>query len=170
MRNILKDKVAAYDCYNLALENACNIRELQLMSVYEIGLMYMASLDYGKALDCFLRLTGESKWSSSFHRYVCAILYGCLSKLKDSNDFVKNGLNAVKRKTGGPIEIFALKRLEYFKKNPIKTSTICEFMCLEINFLWSSLPFCHKTELNAMLESKFFFPFFFYLTCVIFLN
>jgi hypothetical protein len=159
-RNVLKNNDSAFDLFNIALNSAARVPELQAMCVYEIGFMYLSSLDYPRAFDCFLRLSEQSKWSIPFHKYMCALLYGCMNKLKEANEFIKIGLSAVKRKNGGPIEILAVKRLEYFKKNQIKTSAICEFACLEINCLMPSLPFCSKDDLGKMLESKCFLIFY----------
>jgi hypothetical protein len=114
------------------------------------------NLKYEDAFVCFKRLSEESKWSTSFHKYVCALILGSLNRVKEANNYIKEGLNSLKHKSN-PIELFAVKRLEYFKKNPIKSKDICEFMIVELNFLWVCLPYCDRISLEKMLQSISYF-------------
>ena len=118
------------------------------------------NLKYEDAFLCFKRLSEESKWSTAYHKYVCALINGALNRIKEANDYIKEGLNSLKHKSN-PIEIFAVKRLEYFKKNPIKSKDICEFMCVELNFLWYGYLKMAKDTLN------FFFIGYAYLTVIV---
>lgn len=152
----LRDLKKAHECFQQAIDYATQTRELQLIAVYETGWLHLMNLNYEVALGYFKRLSEESKWSRSFHKYVCALLHGAIGNFKDANQAIKDGLSAVKMKSN-PIEMLAMKRLEYFKKNQIKTNAICEFMCIELNFLWVCIPYCEKNALETMLQSKSFF-------------
>lgn len=151
-RSVLRRLDLAQECFQQAFEFASQTRELQLIAVYELGWLHIMNLKYEEAFACFKRLSEQSKWSTSFHKYVCAVMNGSLNRIKEANENVKEGLNSLKHKNN-PIELFATKRLEYFKKNPIKTKDICEFMCVELNFLWVCLPYCDRTKLEKMLQS-----------------
>ena len=155
-RSIIRDLDAAHNCFQQAFECAAQTRELQLIAVYELGWLHLMNLKYEDALNCYKRLSEESKWSTSYHKYVCALLNGCLKKIQEANQYIKEGINAIKHKNN-PIELFAVKRLEYFKKNPIQSSEICEFMCVELVFLWVCIPYCERTKLEKMIQSILLF-------------
>jgi tetratricopeptide (TPR) repeat protein len=154
-RSCVRNLDLAHDCFKQAFDFATHARELQLIAVYELGWLHLMNLKYEDALACFKRLSEESKWSTSFHKYVCALLNGCLNRIKEANQCVKDGIGSLKHKNN-PIEQFATKRLEYLKSNPIKSSEICEFMCVELNFLWVCVPYCERTKLEKMLQSNFY--------------
>ena len=42
-QNVLKNNAAAFGCYKSALDNAASVPELQLMIVYELGTMHLAT-------------------------------------------------------------------------------------------------------------------------------
>lgn len=52
-RSIMRDLNASLDCYQEALSNSAHIREIQLISIYETGWIYLCQLDYSKALKNF---------------------------------------------------------------------------------------------------------------------
>ena len=57
-------------------------------------------------------------------------------------------------KKGNPIEIYASKRTEYFKKNPINSKPLCELLLLELLYMWVCIIYCEEGTLHKMLESK----------------
>lgn len=150
-RSIKRDLNQSIKDYEESVECAVNTREIQLISIYELGWVYLMKLDYEKALEYFKRLSEESKWSKSFHMYVCSLLFGCLEKFTEANEAVKDGLKLVTKKSN-PVEVFAQKRLEFFKKQTLKNKEICELMIIELNFLWVCLPFCEQSVLQRMLN------------------
>lgn len=155
-RSLLKDLEGSLRTYELAAEYSSHIREIQLVSIYEIGWIHLTNLDYEKALEKFLILHKESKWSRTFSTYICAILCGCMGNYTQANQHVKEALKTLASQTrkSNPIELFALKRNEYLKKNPINSKHLCELLVIELLYLWVCLPFSSEENLNRMLESK----------------
>lgn len=47
-------------------------RELQLLSLHEVGWCRLASLDFAKAAQAFASLKKHSRWCNSFYAYVAA--------------------------------------------------------------------------------------------------
>jgi len=79
-----------------------------------------------------------------------------MGKFELANQYVKDALKIVasQSRKKNPIEVFALKRLEYFKKNAIKRSELCELLVVELQFLWICFPYCETDKLEKMLQSK----------------
>lgn len=154
VRMALKDLNSSLENYEIASKNSEHIREIQFIATYEIGWLHLQNLDYEKALQSFDILSKESKWSRSFNGYICAVLSGSLGKSDQANAYIKASLKiiAAQTKKKNPIEIFAVRRLEYFKKNPIKTVELCQLLCVEMLFLWICLPYCTEEKLRKMLD------------------
>ena len=155
----LKNIEGALKCYDEAYENSKHIREIQHISIYEIGWIHMMSLDYKRALDQFDILSKESRWSKSFNSYICAILSGSMGNYPSANAYLKEALKIVANQTrkSNPVEVFAIKRLEFFKKESLAekagSKALCELLVIELLFLWICLPFCQESDLKKMLES-----------------
>ena len=115
------------------------------------------NLNYIQALEYFDILSKESKWSRSFNGYICSIIAGSQGLFAAANQYVKESLKILASQTRkkNPIEVFAVKRLEYFKKNEINSKDLCELLCIELLFLWIRLPYCRQAELQKMLDSNF---------------
>ena len=101
-------------------------------------------------------LSNESRWSKSFNAYICTIVSGAMGNQSLANTYVKEALKllSAQKKKKNPVEVFAKQRLDYFKKNPIKSTDLCQLLCVEMLFLWICVPFCEKEYLNKMLESN----------------
>lgn len=158
-RSLMLDLDGSLASYELAAEYASHIREIQLVSIYEIGWIHLTNLDYEKALEKFVLLHKESKWSKSFSTYICAILNGCLGNSTQANQLIKEALKIIASQTrkSNPIELFAQKRCEYFKKNAINSKHICELLVIELLYLWVCFPYSGEENLKKMLESNFIF-------------
>lgn len=156
-RSVLRDLQSSLESYETAAANSSHIREIQLISIYEIGWLHLQNLEYEKALQSFSVLAKDSKWSRSFNAYICGICCGAMGKLDLANQYMKDALKIINSQTRkkNPIELFSLKRLEYFKKNTIKKSDLCELLVVELQFLWICFPYCDQDKLEKMLQSKF---------------
>jgi len=84
---------------------------------------------------------------------------GCLGKFTQANAYVKEAIKIfnAQAKKNSPIELFAVKRNEYLKKNPVKSKEFCELLAIELLYLWVSFPFCDEKSLNKMLQGNFIF-------------
>lgn len=153
-RSVMRDLVASLEYYERASANISHIREIQFISIYEIGWLHLQNLDYEKALASFDILSKESKWSRSFNGYISAILSGANGNFPQANLYIKNSLKilAAQNRKKNPIELFAMKRLEYFKKNTINKTDLCELLCIELLFLWICFPYCTTDKLEKMLQ------------------
>ena len=153
---MLYDLKSSMTCFETASENSKHIREIQFISIYEMGLVNLMDLNYKKALEFFDILSNESRWSKSFNAYICTILSASMGNYSLANTYVKEALKllAAQSKKKNPVEFFAKQRLDYFKKNPINSCELCQLLCIEMLFLWICIPFCEKDNLNKMLESK----------------
>jgi len=153
-RTSLHDLKASLENYEIASENSKHIREIQFISIYEIGWLHLQNLDFEKSLEYFHILSKESKWSRSFNGYISAVVAGSSGKFDEANAYTKEAIKIIssQKRKKNPIEVFALKRLEYFKKNPIKTKNLCELLSVEMLFLWVCFPYCDEDKLNKMLE------------------
>lgn len=156
-RTSLHDLKASMENYEIASENSKHIREIQFISIYEIGWLHLQNLDFDKCLEYFHVLSKESKWSRSFNGYICAVVAGSLGKFAEANAYAKEAIKIIssQKRKKNPIEMFALKRLEYFKKNPITTTNLCELLCVEMLFLWVCFPYCDQDKLTKMLDSNY---------------
>ncbi len=154
---MLFDLKSSMTSFVTASENSKHIREIQFISIYEMGWLNLMDLNYKKALEYFDVLSNESRWSKSFNAYICTILSASMGNYSLANIYVKEALKllAAQSKKKNPVEVFAKQRLDYFKKNPIKSSELCELLCIEMLFLWICIPFCEKENLNKMLDSKY---------------
>ncbi len=155
-RSILRDMAGSLASYELAANYSSHIKEIQLISIYEIGWLYMQQLNYVKALEYFEILHKNSKWSRSFGTYICAILHGANGNFALANQYSKEAMKilAAQTKKMNPIESFALKRNEYIKKNPIKSKTFAEILVCELLYLWVCYPYMDEKHLKKALESK----------------
>ncbi len=153
-RTVLRDLKASLDNYEIASKNSEHIRDIQFISIYEIGWLHLQNLEYEKALQSFDILAKESKWSKSFNGYISGIIAGAMGKFDEANAYMKNSLKIISSQSRkkNPIEVFALKRLEYFKKNAVKSSELCALLCVEMLFLWICLPYTENDKLAKMLE------------------
>jgi tetratricopeptide (TPR) repeat protein len=155
-RSILRDLAGSMESYEKAANYSSHIKEIQIISVYEMGWLHMQQLNYTKALEHFEILHKGSKWSKSFGTYICAILHGANGNFSLANQYSKEAikiLTAQTKKTN-PIESFALKRNEYIKKNPIKTKAFAEMLVCELLYLWVCYPFMEESYLKKALGSK----------------
>lgn len=153
-RTLLNDCAASLACFEQASENSKHIREIQFISIYEIGWLYLQPLEYDKAYKHFEVLHKESRWSKSFNTYICAILQGAMGHYDQANKLIKEAIKTVQAQTRkpNPIEMFSLKRTEYFKKNPIVDKHVCELLIIELMYLWVCFPYCEEKYLRRMLE------------------
>ena len=145
----------ALETYLVTHHYTANIRELETLAWYEMGLIYLTNLNYELAFDSFAKFTSDSKWSFVFNVYLMTILNGCLSNFSKVDELLKSKLKLSQRKN--PIEIYSLKRIEFLKKTAdTKTSTsIYEFLCLELVYLWCCVPYAKKENLVKMLDGRF---------------
>lgn len=155
-RAIVRDLSASLGNYEEALANSNHIREIQLISMYEIGWIHLCQLDYPKALENFEVLQKESRWSKSFSTYICAVLTGAQGKFAPANAYVKEAIKIFNSqpKKNNPIELFAMRRNEYLKKNSIKSKELCELLVIELLYLWVNLPYCDESVLTRMLQGR----------------
>ncbi|CAF0703105.1 unnamed protein product [Brachionus calyciflorus] len=151
-RSILKDLNGSLLCYEQAAEYSNHIREIQLISVYEIGWIHLTNLNYAQALEKFLILHKDSKWSKSFSTYICAILSASLGNFSQANQYIKDAVKLIASQTRklNPIELFAQKRCEFLKKNSFKTKSVGELLVIELLYLWVCLPFTTEENLKKM--------------------
>ena len=61
-RTVLKDLSLSLASYQLASKNSAHIREIQSISIYEMGWLYLMNLDYKNAFDQFEILHKTSRW------------------------------------------------------------------------------------------------------------
>ena len=157
-RTILLDLPGSLASYQLASTHSAHIKEIQLISMYEIGWLHMQQLDYARALEQFEMLHKSSKWSRSFGTYICAVLYGAMGNFDQANRYAKEALKilAAQTKKSNPIELFALRRNEFIKKNPIKTKLFAEMLVLEMLYLWVCFPYMDEQSLKKVLASTCF--------------
>ena len=155
-RTLLRDLDKSLASFEVAYENSKHIREIQFISVYEIGWIHLMKLDYPKSLEYFDILAKESRWSKSFNSYICSIISGSMGDFVRANQYVKEALKqmAAQTRKPNPVEIFANKRLEIFKKKPINSNDFCQILSVELLFLWVCLPYCQETHLKKMLEGN----------------
>lgn len=155
-RTALRDLKGSLENYEIASKNSEHIREIQFISIYEIGWLHLQNLNYSESLKSFDVLARESKWSKTFNGYISCVVAGAMAKFPEANAYVKSSLKILSSQSRkkNPIELFAVKRLEYFKKNPIKDADLCELLCVEMLFLWICFPYCDEDKLNKMLQSK----------------
>jgi hypothetical protein len=160
-RAILRDLNASLQSYEQASLNSCHIKEIQLISVYEIGWIHMQNLNFAKALESFEILHKESKWSRSFCTYICAILYASVGNLNLANQYSKESMKLLEKQTRkpNPIELYSLKRNEYIKKHHFNSKIFGEFLVIELLYLWVCFPYMDNNHLHKLLEGK---PFSFY--------
>jgi hypothetical protein len=80
-----------------------------------------------------------------------------MGNFAQANALVKEAIKTVSSQSRkpNPIELYALKRNEYFKKNPITSKTVCELLVIEMLYLWVCFPYCEEKNLKRMLESKY---------------
>ncbi len=137
-------------------QHTSNIRELETITWYEMGLIYVLNLDYNVAYDCFIKFTSNSKWSFVFNAYLMILLNGCLNNFDKVEQILKAKVKLAQHKN--PIEIYSLKRIEFLKKLTNKNSTsIYQFLCLELTYLWCYIPYAKKESMIKMLDGKFLF-------------
>jgi hypothetical protein len=148
------DLKGSMKCFEIASEKSKHIRQIQFISIFEIGWLFLMDLDYKNAFIQFDILSKESKWSKAYNYYASAILSGANNDLKQANAYCKEGLKVFNKQTRkpNPIELFAVKRLEYFKKNPFDSKKICQLLCIELLYNWVCIPYCTKGKLEEMLK------------------
>lgn len=135
-----------------AQESASRIPEMKCITWYEMALVHLLNCNYEAGLVAFTEFAKTSKWSLSYNALIIAILNGCLGRFDVANQGIKAGSKISSPKN--PIEFYAQKRIEYLKKNPIKTKLTCEFFCVEMLFLWVNLPYGTEENLKKMLDGK----------------
>ncbi len=115
---MLFDLNKSLESYEVASENSKHIREIQFISIYELGWIHLMNLNYKKSLEYFDILSNESRWSKSFNAYICTIISGAMGNFSLSNTYVKEALKilSTQSKKKNPVEVFAKQRLDYFKK------------------------------------------------------
>ena len=147
-----KDLNKAMEFLQKAQESASKIPEMKCITWYEMALVHLLNCNYELAFQAFAEFVKTSKWSLSFNAFIIALLNGCLGKFDVANEGIKVGSKISAPKN--PIEFYAQKRIEYLKKNPIKTKHTCEFFCVELLFLWVNLPYGAEENLKKMLNGK----------------
>jgi tetratricopeptide (TPR) repeat protein len=154
-RSILRDLAGSIACYERAADCAMFIKEVKLISLYEIGWIHVHQLSYAKAIDCFDVLHLTAKWARWFSTYVCAVLHSANGNFESADYFCKEALKIMagqKKHKNNPAEGFALKRTEYIKKNPIKTTTFPEMLVCELLYVWVCYPYMEEASLKKTLE------------------
>ncbi len=136
---MLFDLNKSLESYEVASENSKHIREIQFISIYELGWIHLMNLNYKKSLEYFDILSNESRWSKSFNAYICTIISGAMGNFSLSNTYVKEALKilSTQSKKKNPVEVFAKQRLDYFKKviSFQKKNQIKNFLLILENFL-----------------------------------
>jgi len=153
-RTILKDSDRALAHFQKSAELIASVREIQLISIYEVGWIHLQNLDYALALPQFEQLHKESRWSKSFNSYICAVLSGCMGKFSEANALVKEALKAIaaQKRKSNPLEQMAAKRIDYMKKNGVKSKEMCKVLVVELLYLWACFPFCKQKALKKINE------------------
>ena len=98
-RTVLRDLSLSLASYQLAAKNSEHIREIQSISIYEMGWLYLMNLDYAKADEQFEILHKTSRWSRSFSTYICAILHGSMGDFLKANQYVKDAIKILAANT-----------------------------------------------------------------------
>ena len=141
-----------------AFENAKENPDIQLISVEEMGWLSLIDSNYARAFEHFNMILGRTKWYKSLYAYLCAVISGSVGDFAKANEFIKEAHKlaqaSLKKRKNFQIEDFGLKRIEYFKKNSIKSKEICQFMVVELLYLWVCYPCCEEKQLNKFLESE----------------
>lgn len=159
-RSLARDLNASMASYQLASEYSKHIKEIQLISIYEIGWLHlMMNLDYAKALESYESLFKRSRWSKSFSGYCCAVMHAAMGNFSQSNQFVKESIKALasQPKRPNPIELFSQKRCEYLKKHPVQSKIVGQMLVIEMLYLWITFPFMEEHMLKRILECNFIF-------------
>lgn len=136
--------------YKQAMDKCANQREIQLISIYEIGWLHMLRLEYKEASKCFHTLRKDSRWSKCYYAYLTGICLGAAGDVSDAHKILKEVPGLMKRKNN-QLERFVSKRAEKFKKN-VPTQEHLMLLILEVLYLWSSIPHCKKSDLERHLE------------------
>ena len=103
-RTVMRDLSASLTSYQEASKNSAHIREIQSISIYEMGWLHLMNLDYAKALEQFEILHQIARWSRSFSTYICAILHGSMQDFTKANQFVKETLKILAANTRKSIQ------------------------------------------------------------------
>lgn len=135
-----------------AQENAAKLPEIKCITWYEIGISNLLNLDYQSAMQSFSEFAKSSKWSLSFNALLAALLSGCLGNIDQANQQIKLA-GKISQKNKNPIELCALRRIEFLKKYTIKNAATCQFFLLESLYLFAFIQFADEAHLNKMLES-----------------
>lgn len=157
-RSLARDLNASMASYQLASEYSKHIKEIQLISIYEIGWLHlMMNLDYAKALESYESLFKRSRWSKSFSGYCCAVMHAAMGNFSQSTQFVKESIKALasQPKRPNPIELFSQKRCEYLKKHPVQSKIVGQMLVIEMLYLWITFPFMEEHMLKKILECKY---------------
>ena len=143
------------EIYSLTSRYTSNIRELETITWYEMGLIHLLNLDYNLAHDCLIKFTIDSRWSHVFNVYLVIILNGSLNNFRKVDELLNSKFKLSSRKN--LIEIFSLKRIEFLKSLKNKNSPfIYQFFCLELTYLWCYIPYAKRESLIKMLDGRTF--------------
>ncbi|XP_065060427.1 tetratricopeptide repeat protein 39C-like [Rhopilema esculentum] len=138
----------ALEVLERAMLTTTDQREVALLCYYDKGWCYMMKLEWEKAIPCFSRLRGDSKWSEAYYTYLLAVTEGALGRTTSAYDYLRSVPKLIIRKT--QLENFLARKANLFKKvEPTKEEYT--ILCLELLYLWNALSQCGESSLRRML-------------------
>lgn len=154
---LTRDLASALRSYERAADYAAHIPELRYAALFECSWIRLMTLDYAKASEHYTLVAKHSKWSRCFNLYALALIVAALGHGDLAAQYVRDGLSIVAEQSSklNPIESFAAKRLDYFKRNAALAGArdLCEMLCVELLYVLACVPFCDGVHLRKMLKS-----------------
>nr|XP_039271265.1 tetratricopeptide repeat protein 39C-like [Styela clava] len=136
--------------FQLAYDAGVDQREFQLMCAYEIGWCSLMELDWAKALEYFIMLKNESKWSVCYYTYLTALMSGMTDDKVECMKLFIEVPKTMKIKSN-QLEIYIVRKALLFIKTPATYEFLLIYI-LELLYLWRAFPNCTKESLNKILD------------------
>lgn len=137
-------------------------REIQILSMHEIGWCHLIQLNFKLAENTFFIMKTNSRWSRSFYAYLSTVCAGALGEDVTTQISELKKLVAQIPK-GTQLDAFLARRYNICIRDvavPEKTSFFWKMLVYELLYLWNTMPSCSNESISTILNGiRLFFTF-----------
>eukprot|EP00116_Pleurobrachia_bachei_P019110 sb/3479372/ len=101
----------ALDGFKMCAMKAAHLKQIKILSYYEIGLCHMINWNWGAASDIFLDMRNEAKWSKLLYTYLAAVCMGASDRPEGSKHLFKELSGLARRTMNQELESYCIRKV-----------------------------------------------------------
>lgn len=128
-------------------------REIQILSMHEIGWCHLIQLNFKLAENTFFIMKTNSRWSRSFYAYMSTVCAGALGEdITTQINELKKLMTQIPK--GTQLDAFLVRRYDICIRNAAdsKKTFFWKMLVYEMLYLWNTMPSCSSESITVILN------------------